>query len=191
VIVTLSSAAPAFVPVPVTSLTNAIVDDVPEAVNVSECRGQPIAAPLRPVVSKVKLLVTPFTVTASGLTAGGPPGLPARSNATTYVVPGTVSKVWATPPTAKLPTRSSEDVPCDETQLVVIQSTVPTLTVQPGICVLPAGMSKTNVAGAPASKLPFWNGAACAAVARKSAAIAASHRGMEMLLSRERPGRRR
>ena len=44
-------------PVPVTSLTKAIVDDVPVAVNVIECRVQPIAAPLRPVVSKVKLLV--------------------------------------------------------------------------------------------------------------------------------------
>jgi len=43
------------------------------ATNVIACVVQPMFDPLRPVVSNVKLLVTPLIVTASGFTTGPAP----------------------------------------------------------------------------------------------------------------------
>ena len=79
---TLSSAAPAFnvPPDALTSLTKLIVLLVPVAVNCTERVTQPMLVAVAPVVSNVKFVVTPLTVTASGLMTGGAPKLPARSN---------------------------------------------------------------------------------------------------------------
>jgi hypothetical protein len=52
------------------------------------------------------------------------------------------------------------------------QSMLPTLTVQPGVKLLPAGMLNTKQAGAPISKLPFWNGAAPAQALKANSKLA-------------------
>ena len=74
-ICTLSSAAPAFnvPPDAVTSLTKLMVLLVVAATKVSVCVVQPMLLKLLPVVSNVKLVVTPLIVTANGLTTGGAP----------------------------------------------------------------------------------------------------------------------
>src|SRR2546423_4803581 len=69
------------------------------------------------------------------------------------------------------PTKSRLCVPSDAVQLhAVVQSMFPTLTVQPGMSVLPAGKLSPapQIEGAPTSKLPFWNGAANATPAKPS-----------------------
>ncbi len=72
---TLSSAAPALSVPPdaLTSLTKSIVLLVEFATKVIVCVVQPMLNALRPVVSNVKLLVTPLIVTARGLTTGPAP----------------------------------------------------------------------------------------------------------------------
>src|ERR1700716_1265988 len=104
-----------------------------------------------------------------------------------------VSKVCVTPPMPPVPTRSRLLLPFDachapQARGTPIQSMFPTLTVQPGVKVVPDGILKLLHA-TPISKLPFWNGAHHDAPANVAKITPAASLFIVIPLSRDGGGR--